>query len=289
MPQVLHHRLEGLGQRHPRRHDICRHRGFDPSTLSTTGEQPASNGEGDEGYPIPGSAADTSSTTDSFAAPNPLGWAATLYSADTSSQLAALCSAQSGSSSPTLTGTIWVGTPNTVTFNYNGTNGTDGAPEIWTAPAGVTSVLVTALGAQGGCDSIGGQGGEASGTLGVSPGQLLLVYVGGDPGSTYGIGGFNGGGGTTDPNVAGCGGGGASDVRLPPTDSLAVSSSAVEAAAGGILAAQAPFLSVGGQAAIQLVTLGAVPLTTPLHQPDPAPRVLGVSAERGAGEPEPLV
>ncbi len=94
-----------------------------------------------------------------------------------------------------------------MTFNYNGTNGTDGSGRIWVVPAGVTSIGMVAIGAQGGCDSNGGLGGEASGTLAVTPGQALVVYVGGDPGDSFGNGGFNGGGGTADPNIAGCGGG----------------------------------------------------------------------------------
>lgn len=113
--------------------------------------------------------------------------------------------------------------PVTVTFNYNGTDGTDGSSQTWTVPAGVTSIQVAAYGAQGGCDSNGGQGGEASGTLSVTPGQRLVIYVGGSPQSTdapapYGVGGYNGGGGTSFPDQGNgrCGGGGASDVRVAP-------------------------------------------------------------------------
>lgn len=105
----------------------------------------------------------------------------------------------------------------TVTFNYTG------AQQTWVVPAGVTSVNVVAEGAQG-YDSgatLGGRGGRATGTLAVTPGQTLYVYVGGQGLVTTGInvpmgGGFNGGGHGLNngggPGVAG-GGGGASDVR----------------------------------------------------------------------------
>ncbi len=82
----------------------------------------------------------------------------------------------------------------------------------WTVPAGVTSVTVTAYGAQGGAatnGSIGGYGGSATGTLAVTPGQTLYIYVGGQ-GVNGGAGGYNGGG---SGSTSSAGGGGASDVR----------------------------------------------------------------------------
>ncbi|MCB0882326.1 MAG: hypothetical protein KDC33_08955, partial [Thermoleophilia bacterium] len=86
-----------------------------------------------------------------------------------------------------------------VTFNSTG------APQTYTVPAGVTSVRVTAHGAQGGSGygilpngCPGGKGAEVRGTLAVTPGQTLYVLVGGV--GTLGIyntatpGGYNGGG-----------------------------------------------------------------------------------------------
>jgi hypothetical protein len=115
-------------------------------------------------------------------------------------------------SSPTL---IEYSTPGTYTY---------------TVPSGVTEIFVEAFGAQGGNGTIpnsaGGFGGSSSGTLAVTPGDVLTIYVGGQgtsntTNSCTGLpGGFNGGGdggSATDgcPNqFAGAGGGGASDVRL---------------------------------------------------------------------------
>jgi hypothetical protein len=102
----------------------------------------------------------------------------------------------------------------TVTFNYTG------AFQTFVVPAGVTSISIQALGAQGMANAagvaLGGLGGSASGNLTVTPGETLWVYVGGG-GSTGATGGFNGGGngGTTGTclTALGGGGGGASDVR----------------------------------------------------------------------------
>ncbi len=76
----------------------------------------------------------------------------------------------------------------TDTFNYNGTNGTNGSIQEFTVPAGVTSIQVAAFGAQGGCDVNGGEGGEASGTLTVTPDQVLIIRVGGQPPSDVAAG-----------------------------------------------------------------------------------------------------
>jgi hypothetical protein len=93
--------------------------------------------------------------------------------------------------------------------------GYTGGQQTFVVPAGVTSVTIEAWGAQGG-DGTGGLGGYSTGTLSVSPGQTLFIYVGGQ-GATNQSGGFNGGGtGGVDTNPSGTngsGGGGASDVR----------------------------------------------------------------------------
>ena len=141
-----------------------------------------------------------------------------------------------------------------------------GAAQTYVVPGNVCSVSIVALGAQGGAGSPwnggmqpgvkpialhaagtkpdadpaasgeGGLGGEASSTIAVSPGDTMLVSVGGMGGdgapnssaqfSGPGAAGWNGGGaGGDSPYNGGGGGGGASDVRLggtTPTDRVVV-------------------------------------------------------------------
>ena len=127
----------------------------------------------------------------------------------------------------TQTDTIWVeavSDPNpsgTQTFNYTGGN------QTWTVPAGVFAVSFDVRGAQGGTNSWndGGKGGKVTGTLAVTPGQTLNVYVGGQPGSggcctgVWGPGGWNGGGQgyAYFSGQEARGGGGASDIRIGGT------------------------------------------------------------------------
>lgn len=95
-----------------------------------------------------------------------------------------------------------------------------GAEQSWTVPCGVTSVSFTVYGAAGADNEhgnvAGGLGGSATGTLAVTQGQVLEIFVGGAPTTT--AGGWNGGGagGTGASGCAGGGGGGASDVRIAP-------------------------------------------------------------------------
>lgn len=144
--------------------------------------------------------------------------------------------------------------PVSETFSFTG------APETFVVPANVCQVTVDAFGAQGGlgADNPGqnpGLGGRATATVTVTPGETLVVRVGGaggdgtvsagavgdgGPGEAVrllgngglpGPGGFNGGGDgaptTSDP---GGGGGGASDVRQGGT---ALEHRAVVAGGGG--------------------------------------------------------
>lgn len=90
-------------------------------------------------------------------------------------------------------------------FHYSGQS------QNFVVPACATSVYVDAKGASG---ERGGSGGEVNATIPVTPGQTLIMTVGGAGGVERG--GFNGGGaGTTNKNgkSIGGGGGGASDVR----------------------------------------------------------------------------
>ncbi len=100
--------------------------------------------------------------------------------------------------------------PTSVPFSYTG------GAQTWTVPTGVTSVQVTAVGAQGG-GSYGGLGSQVVATIPVTPGQTLGIYVGGQDSSGT-TGGYNGGGaGGYSGSDVGYGGGGASDVRLGGT------------------------------------------------------------------------
>jgi hypothetical protein len=99
--------------------------------------------------------------------------------------------------------------PHHKTFNYTG-----GAQDF-TVPAGVTHISVVARGAHGG-GSPKVHGGRVHAVIPVTPGEKLVVYVGGD--ASESTGGFNGGGsgGYSDSGYGynpGYGGGGASDVR----------------------------------------------------------------------------
>ncbi|MDP1746396.1 MAG: hypothetical protein Q8L90_12510, partial [Bacteroidota bacterium] len=110
--------------------------------------------------------------------------------------------------------------PCSVTFNYTG------AAQTWTVPACVTSITIDANGAQGSTANAGagGAGGRAQGTLAVTPGATINVYVGGQAG-------FNGGGAGGAPGgVVGGKGGGASDLRI---GGVALANRVVVAGGGG--------------------------------------------------------
>lgn len=106
-----------------------------------------------------------------------------------------------------------------------------GAAQSFVVPDGVTRITVEAYGAQGGNGTgffgdggAGGLGGAVTATLTVTPGETLVVMVGGaaesplyTPTDFDAPGGYNGGGDggadITQTSVRGAGGGGASDVR----------------------------------------------------------------------------
>ncbi|MGN7457309.1 DUF7507 domain-containing protein [Paenibacillus pasadenensis] len=103
-------------------------------------------------------------------------------------------------------------------FNFTG------AQQTWNVPGDVGVIRIECWGAQGGTattQGIGGNGGYAAGTFRVTPGEPLVVAVGGkgEDGRLNGpatAGGFNGGGNGGpgfDNSASGGGGGGASDVR----------------------------------------------------------------------------
>ncbi len=111
------------------------------------------------------------------------------------------------------------------------------APVSYTVPTGVTAIGVDVIGAAGGTSysnwGIGGAGARVQGTLAVTPGQVLSIYVGGkgtNGTSSYSSSGTPGGvGGCTGGNAGyyyGAGGGGSSEIRIG-------SSRLVVAGAGG--------------------------------------------------------
>ncbi|MBX2906723.1 MAG: hypothetical protein KF744_11835, partial [Taibaiella sp.] len=129
------------------------------------------------------------------------------------------------------------------TFNYTG------SVQTYTVPSGVTLLAVDVCGAQGGnystTGNTGGKGGRAQGTISVSPGNTLYIYVGQQPvagscGSTSVVGGSNSGGGaqggngTTAGGCGGAGGGGASDIRtVSGSTTTALNSRLIVGAGGG--------------------------------------------------------
>jgi hypothetical protein len=114
---------------------------------------------------------------------------------------------------PVLTGTttyyLAQGSPGngSQTFNYTG------SVQTFVAPVSGTYTL-DLYGAQGGTTSQynGGQGGRAQGTISLTAGQAINIYVGEQPSSP--TGGWNGGGNS---GGNGRGGGGASDIRVGGT------------------------------------------------------------------------
>lgn len=111
-----------------------------------------------------------------------------------------------------------------VTFNYTG------AVQNWTVPPCVTSINVTLAGAEGG-GTVGGNGAVVTGTLTVTPGQVLNIYVGGSGNCPQA--GWNGGGNGQNANSTAnrsCGGGGATDIRIGGT---ALSNRVIVASGGG--------------------------------------------------------
>jgi hypothetical protein len=88
-----------------------------------------------------------------------------------------------------------------------------GGVQSFTVPTGVTQLEIEVWGAQGGANWVNNTnfGGYTKGTLAVTPGEVLQIFVGGQPTTT--AGGYNGGGAG---DGAGKGGGGGTDVRRAP-------------------------------------------------------------------------
>ncbi len=86
---------------------------------------------------------------------------------------AGICGAVVNFTAPTATDNC-PGATGTQTFNFTGT------PQTFTVPAGVTSITIDALGAQGGgsFNGAGGLGARMNATYAVTPGQVLTIIVG---------------------------------------------------------------------------------------------------------------
>jgi hypothetical protein len=104
------------------------------------------------------------------------------------------------------------------TFSYTG------SAQTFTVPSGVTSIDFDVIGASGGNKSTanGGAGGRTQGTIAVTAGHTLYIYVGkqGITSLDESPDSFSGGGGVYSYNSAGAAGtgGGASDIRLNGTN-----------------------------------------------------------------------
>ncbi|MCA6362166.1 MAG: HYR domain-containing protein [Bacteroidetes bacterium] len=131
-----------------------------------------------------------------------------------------ICGAVVNYTSPQATSSCVVANDSAV-FNFTG------AVQTFLVPPGVTQVTIKTWGAQGGANWVNNTnfGGYVKGTVSVTPGQTLYVYVGGQPTTT--AGGFNGGGAG---DGAGKGGGGGTDVRTISND---LNSRLVVAGGGG--------------------------------------------------------
>lgn len=94
----------------------------------------------------------------------------------------------------------------TITFTYTGDF------YSWTVPSGVSSINLDLYGAQGGSgSSAGGRGGRITGTLAVTAGSIIYIYVGGQNGYNGGGTAGTGGGSAT---FSASTGGGATDIRV---------------------------------------------------------------------------
>jgi len=125
-----------------------------------------------------------------------------------------------------------------ITFSYTGN------VQSWTVPPCVNSITITAAGAKGGGGASGGNGAVVTGTIAVTPGQVLQIRVGGTGNCTGTCAGGYNGGGNGDPGTwNSCGGGGASDVRITP---YALGNRIIVGAGGGGRAGGTPATAAGG-------------------------------------------
>ena len=120
--------------------------------------------------------------------------------------------------------------------------------DTFTVPAGVVSITIDALGAEGGSADVpppapsttaGGKGGEVVATLAVTPGEVLDIRVGGSgPNAT--MPGYNGGA------TGAAGGGGASDVSVASSPLVIAGGGGGAGAPGNALVGATIFFVPGG-------------------------------------------
>ena len=119
--------------------------------------------------------------------------------ATTSYPLARIYAIDSATSGPDISQLVFQTVP-TSTTSFNTAFSYTGSAQLFTVPAGITTIQVTLWGA-GGCGGgpVGGAGAFIQGTLAVLPGQVYRIIVGqggvnGSGSTTFGDGGGNGGG-----------------------------------------------------------------------------------------------
>lgn len=123
----------------------------------------------------------------------------------------------SNATSVLTVGNIFATSTNSQSFAYTG------AVQSWTVPFNVKSVIIVAKGAAGYGSYNPGQGGIATGTLAVTPGQTFYFNIGG-------TNGYNGGGGTTGGSGPANGGGA---TWFSATSTFSTSSVIIVAGGGG--------------------------------------------------------
>lgn len=117
----------------------------------------------------------------------------------------------------------------TITYNYNGTDGTDGSVQTFTAPV-TGNYNLQVWGASGGNSSsgyLGGDVGYSKGTISLNKDDVLYIYVGGKglngvSGNTSQVGGYNGGGKSSGSSSIsyGIGGSGGGATHIAKVDGL---------------------------------------------------------------------
>ena len=200
--------------------------------------------------------------------------------ADTSYRFTAI--GPGGSANATTSVHVTASRPSPMTHGSEVFNFT-GGQQTFVVPTGVTQVRIDAAGAQGGSGETddghddGGDGGEIVATIDVTPGEALIVVVGGEGSSPKhdfesAAGGFNGGGDAGLSEHAGGGGGGASDVRQGGSamDNRVVIAGGGGGGGGGHQSGDSGFGGSGGG-----MTAGnghnGVAMTTPAPPPPPTP------------------
>ena len=178
----------------------------------------------------------------------------------------------------------------TITYNYNGTDGTDGSVQKFTAPV-TGNYNLQVWGASGGNSSsgyLGGNGGYSKGTVSLNKDDVLYIYVGGkglDGVASTGsqTGGYNGGGksggGASTSFGSGGSGGGATHIAkvegLLSTLSNSTSDILLVAGAGGGSANYRGYTGGAGGGTTGVTGLGYSSLGNAKYQASPGTQTSG--------------